>query len=106
MSATVAFNSAMLAVIVSGQCQRDTSKSLIYLMFMSRPCLARFMYTDKGMTPADRRLLRHLITAVVIKLVVLTALWWLFIRDARVAVDTDRIGQHLGGVVSSQGASK
>lgn len=68
--------------------------------------VARNLYTSWGMTPADRRLLRHLITAVVIKLVVLTALWWLFIRDVRVPVDTDRIGQHLGGVVSSQGASK
>lgn len=58
------------------------------------------------MTPSDRRLLRHLTTAVVIKLIVLTGLWWLFIRDAHVPVDTDRIEQHLGGVTSSQGASK
>lgn len=96
----------MLAVMVSVQYQRGISKSLICLMLMSKLCMARFMYTGEGMTSADRRLLRHLITAVMIKLVVLTALWWLFIRDARVPVDTDRIGQHLGGVVSSQGASK
>lgn len=96
----------MLAVMVSVQYQRGISKSLICLMLMSKLCMARFMYTGKGMTSADRRLLRHLITAVMIKLVVLTALWWLFIRDARVPVDTDRVGQHLGGVVTSQGASK
>lgn len=64
------------------------------------------MYTAGGMTAADRRLLRHLVTVVLIKLIALTVLWWLFIRDARVPVDTDRIDQHLGSVVSSQGASK
>lgn len=68
--------------------------------------MARFVYTVRGMTPADRRLLRHLGTAVLIKLVVLFALWWMFIRDVRVTVDTDQVGQHVGGVATSQGASK
>ena len=79
---------------------------MIHLQFFDGEKVARNLYTCRGMTPFDRRLLRHLITAVVIKLVVLTGLWWMFIRDARVPVDTDRIGQHLGGVTSSQGASK
>lgn len=36
------------------------------------------------------RLLRHLAIAVMVKLLVLTALWWLFIRDQRVPVDAER----------------
>ncbi|MDI3490268.1 MAG: hypothetical protein PWP11_1545 [Thauera sp.] len=35
----------------------------------------------------ERGLLRHLTLAIVIKLVLITALWWAFIRDAKVAVD-------------------
>ncbi len=58
------------------------------------------------MTPPDRRLLRHLVTAVLVKLLVLVALWWTFIRDAQVTVDTDRISQHMGSVAPLQGSSK
>jgi hypothetical protein len=58
------------------------------------------------MTPNDKRLLRHLIIAVLIKLVVLTALWWLFIRDARVSVDSERVADKISGATSSQGATK
>ena len=42
--------------------------------------------------PANRppnRLLRHLVVAVLGKLVALGALWWVFVRDARVSVDGD-----------------
>ena len=46
----------------------------------------------------DRRLLRYLIHAVLIKLAVLTLLWFVFIRGAKVAVD--------GAAVPTQGASK
>lgn len=35
----------------------------------------------------ERGLLRHLTLAIVIKLALITALWWAFIRDAKVAVD-------------------
>ena len=45
--------------------------------------------------PSDP-LLRHLVTAVLLKLVVLTALWWTFIRDVRVEVDTERAAAHVG----------
>ncbi len=58
------------------------------------------------MTPNDKRLLRHLIIAVLIKLVVLTTLWWLFIRDARVSVDSERVADKISGATSSQGATK
>ena len=39
------------------------------------------------MKPADQGLLRHIVVVVVIKLVLITALWWAFIRDSKVAVD-------------------
>lgn len=58
------------------------------------------------MTQDERRLLRHLVIAVLIKLVVLVVLWWAFVRDARVSVDTDRVAAQLGGPSTSQGASK
>lgn len=59
------------------------------------------------MSPADRRLLRHLLIAVAVKIVVLTLLWWVFIREARVPVDSERAAAHLGGAASvSSGASK
>lgn len=41
------------------------------------------------MEQRDRLLLRKLSTVLVIKLVVLLALWWGFVRDQRVPVDTD-----------------
>ena len=39
------------------------------------------------MNLADRRLVRHLAIAVVLKLAVLALLWQVFVRDARVPVD-------------------
>lgn len=54
----------------------------------------------------DRRLLRYLIHAVLIKLAVLTLLWFVFIRDARVAVDADAAAAQMGTTVPTQGASK
>ncbi|HSQ71913.1 MAG TPA: hypothetical protein VLM87_05780 [Rubrivivax sp.] len=33
---------------------------------------------------------------MLLKLVVLTALWWTFIRDVRVEVDTERAAAHVG----------
>jgi hypothetical protein len=63
-----------------------------------------------GMTPADRRLLRYLIIAVLIKLIVLTALWLAFVRDERTNVDGDGVADRISGTatsqVSSQGAKK
>lgn len=58
------------------------------------------------MTISDKRLRRHLFTAVVIKLLVLTVLWWVFIRDSRVSVDSNTIGDRFGVPTSTQGASK
>lgn len=63
--------------------------------------------TGCGMTNSDRRLLRHLVLAVAVKLLLLTLLWWGFVRDARVPVDTDAAGLHLGRAPSlSQGETR
>ena len=43
----------------------------------------------------DRRLLRHLALAVLLKLAVLVGLWWAFVHDAKVAVDPDAAARHL-----------
>lgn len=59
-----------------------------------------------NMTRNEKRLLRHLVIAVLIKLVVLTALWWVFVRDADVSVDAERVAEKISGAVSSQGVSK
>lgn len=59
-----------------------------------------------SMNLPDQRLLRKLIIAVLIKLVVLTALWWLFIRDVRVSVDTDSVADRISGTNSTQGEPK
>lgn len=48
------------------------------------------------MTSVERRLLHHLVLAVGVKLLLLTLLWWGFVRDARVPMDAEVAGQHLG----------
>lgn len=55
------------------------------------------------MKAARDPLVRHLAIAVALKLAVLCALWWTFIRDERVGVDIDRAAAHL--VVSGAPAS-
>ena len=42
----------------------------------------------------DRRLRRELVLLVIVKLIVLSAIWWLFIRDVRVAVDESTAARH------------
>lgn len=59
-----------------------------------------------GMTDPDKRLLRNLAIALLIKLAVLSILWWVFIRDSRVSVDAAAIGDRIGATISSQGAIK
>jgi hypothetical protein len=48
------------------------------------------------MTAEERRLLHHLTIAVGLKLVVLTLLWWAFVRDDRVNVDAQRAAAQIG----------
>ena len=45
----------------------------------------------------DRTLVRKLAFALVIKLAVLTALWWFFVRDQRVPVDVDAAASQMLG---------
>jgi len=54
------------------------------------------------MNPSDRRLLRHLMLAIGVKLMLLAALWWWFVRDARVAVDADLTSRRLMDLTSVQ----
>lgn len=45
----------------------------------------------------DRSLVRKLAVVLVLKLVLLTGLWWGFVRDQRVAVNADAATTHLLG---------
>jgi hypothetical protein len=45
----------------------------------------------------DRTLVRKLAVVLVIKLAVLTGLWWGFVRDQRVPVDTDSAAMQMLG---------
>ncbi|MFZ2388310.1 MAG: cytochrome oxidase putative small subunit CydP [Polaromonas sp.] len=47
------------------------------------------------MNPQDKILVKKLALALVIKLAVLTALWWGFVRDQRVAVDDKSVATQL-----------
>ena len=47
------------------------------------------------MSSAERRLVRHLAIAIVLKLAVLAALWWAFVRDDRVGVDAEAAAAHV-----------
>jgi len=57
--------------------------------------------TYQGMKATQDRLVRHLVIAVALKLVVLTGLWWAFVRDERLGVDADLAAAHLGAVVDA-----
>lgn len=54
------------------------------------------------MNPSDQILLRHLTLVVLIKLALITALWWAFIRDAKVAVDPGTMAAQVVAPASSK----
>ena len=54
------------------------------------------------MNPSDQILVRHLTLVVVIKLALITALWWAFIRDAKVAVDPGAMAAQVVAPASSK----
>jgi hypothetical protein len=58
-----------------------------------------------GMTSEDRRLVRHLAVAVVLKVAVLGVLWWAFVRDARMSPDAEQAATHLGVAAPLTGGS-
>ncbi|HJV52704.1 MAG TPA: hypothetical protein VJ652_14650 [Noviherbaspirillum sp.] len=51
----------------------------------------------------DRRLLRNLALAILIKLLLLSALWWMFVRDQRVQVDAAAMAASFAGAADKQG---
>jgi hypothetical protein len=63
--------------------------------------MARFLeyrlQTRHAMDLRDHFLLRKLAVVLVIKLVILTGLWWGFVREQRVAVDTDAVASQMLG---------
>ncbi len=60
----------------------------------------------EDMIDPDKRLLRRLAVAVLIKLALLAGLWWAFVRDARVVVDAEAIAQRLGAPTQISGEKK
>ncbi len=58
------------------------------------------------MNPMDKTLTRKLALVLLLKLALLMALWWGFVREQRVTVDADKVAaQILQGVpTSAQGA--
>jgi len=55
-----------------------------------------------AMKPLDKLLVRKLAAVLVIKLAVLLALWWVFVREQRVAVDGEAAAARLLGPQQSQ----
>jgi hypothetical protein len=51
----------------------------------------------------ESALVRHLALAVALKLIVLAALWWGFVRDERVDVDASRAAAHIATRSPSNG---
>ena len=73
-------------------------KPLILLNKDAREGQARFLRcSERTMNLQDRTLVRKLTTVLVIKLVVLVALWWGFVRDQRVPVDVDAAASQMLG---------
>ena len=44
----------------------------------------------------DRRFKREIGVILIVKILAIIALWWWFVRDVRVVVDTTTTAQHLG----------
>lgn len=58
---------------------------------------SRMCKDDVTMKPQDKTLVRKLAIVLVIKLIVLTALWWGFVREQRVVVDDNAAAVQLLG---------
>ena len=54
------------------------------------------------MNPTDRRLVREITLVIVLKLILITALWWAFIGDAMVAVDPGAMAAQVVAPASSK----
>lgn len=58
------------------------------------------------MIPEEKKLVRHLIIAVVVKIVLLVILWFVFVRDARLKVDSEQLANKFNKTEQSKGESK
>lgn len=56
--------------------------------------------------PEEKKLVRHLIIAVVVKIVLLVILWFVFVRDARLKVDSEQLANKFNKTEQSKGESK
>jgi hypothetical protein len=54
---------------------------------------------------SDQRLLRHLSVAIVLKFAALAVLWWVFVRDAGVTVDSAAAAQHVAAATAGPARS-
>lgn len=54
------------------------------------------------MTQGHTSLIKHLALAVLLKLLVLTLLWWLFVHDLVVHTNATDVATHLGSIQGSQ----
>lgn len=55
---------------------------------------------------SDSALVRHMVWVVLVKLVLLTAIWWAFFRSERVQADAGSTAAHVLVSPSSSGASQ
>jgi len=54
----------------------------------------------------NRSLAFHLVIAVAVKLVFLSALWWLFFHDTTGPLNADQVADNLSGKIFSKGGVK
>lgn len=59
-----------------------------------------------GMTKDQHRLLRHIWIVIILKLMVLFAIWWFFMRDHRVEADGQRTAEHFSTPVIQSNSIK
>lgn len=85
---------------------RQELQAIVHKGFFLRPGLGTRLDTYQGMKSDDRRLVRHLAIAVVLKLLVLCVLWWAFVRDVRVTTDAAQTAEHIGVEMAPQGAPR
>ncbi|WP_153117441.1 cytochrome oxidase putative small subunit CydP [Rhodocyclus tenuis] len=52
------------------------------------------------MQQRDRNLVKDIVFVVIVKLLAIAALWWYFVRDARISVDAPMAADHLGASAS------
>jgi len=58
------------------------------------------------MNRGDQRLVRHLAMAVAVKLALLAALWWLFVREASIPLTAEATAAHIARPTSPQGGRR